>query len=207
MHWYEPDVRALEEEQRRSPAPPGSVVFYGSSSIRLWSTLRDDFPGVPVVNRGFGGSTMAACSWFFWRLVHPLAPRALVLYAGDNDIGDGESPTEIVKQLGFLVTQLDESAGAIPLTFITIKPSVARFHLLDRILETNRLAAELLAARPRSYVIDVVEPMLEHGRPRPELYEPDGLHLSRAGYLLWRDLLQARRPEIFAEADHAAQPP
>ncbi|XXX80938.1 GDSL-type esterase/lipase family protein [Sorangium sp. So ce134] len=197
MHWYEPDVLALEEEQRRSPAPPGSIVFYGSSSIRLWSTLRDDFPDVPVVNRGFGGSTMAACSWFFWRLVRPLAPRALVLYAGDNDIGDGEAPAEVVKQLGFLVKQLDEAAGPVPLTFITIKPSVARFHLLERIREANALAAELLAARPRTYVLDVVEPMLDDGRPRPELYEPDGLHLSPDGYRLWRDLLQARRPEIF----------
>lgn len=75
------------------------IAFYGSSSIRLWATLASDFPGLSVVNLGFGGATLAACVYFFERLVLPCSPASLVLYAGDNDLGDGRRPEDVAGSL------------------------------------------------------------------------------------------------------------
>ena len=86
---YQGEVAALERRRRAEPPPPGVVAFYGSSSIRLWDSLAEDFFDVPVINLGFGGSTLAACVHYFDRLVVPCKPGALVFYAGENDIGDG----------------------------------------------------------------------------------------------------------------------
>src|SRR3954471_370058 len=52
------EIEALEAADRKNPPAPGGVLFLGSSSIVKWKTLAQDFPGVPVVNRGFGGSTI-----------------------------------------------------------------------------------------------------------------------------------------------------
>jgi hypothetical protein len=40
-----------------------------------------------VLNQAFGGSTLEACDHFFARQVLPVRPRSLLVYAGDNDLG------------------------------------------------------------------------------------------------------------------------
>jgi hypothetical protein len=89
MIWYEEEVHQLEKRVRSSVEIANRTVFYGSSSIRMWKTLDHDFPEKQVLNIGFGGSTLAACGWFFERLVVPTQPRSIVFYAGDNDLATG----------------------------------------------------------------------------------------------------------------------
>lgn len=44
-------------DKLRQPQPDG-VLFVGSSNIRFWAHLSQDFQSMPVViHRGFGGST------------------------------------------------------------------------------------------------------------------------------------------------------
>ena len=95
MYWYELDVKHLEGECAKVGFASG-IVFYGSSTFRLWDSLALDFRGLTVSNFGFGGSTLAACVWFFERLFLSTYPTALVVYAGDNDLGDGRHPEEIL---------------------------------------------------------------------------------------------------------------
>jgi lysophospholipase L1-like esterase len=197
LEWYEPEVQALERQLLLQPPPARPVTFYGSSSIRLWTSLPGDFPDVPTANLGFGGSTMAACSWFYWRIVRPVAPRALVLYAGDNDIGDGAAPAEVVRQLRFLLEQVDASSPDVPVSLISIKPSPARWSLVARIEEANRGMRAVVEQRKRGVWVDVFQPMLSAGQPRGELFCEDGLHLSDAGYALWQRVLNRHRPAAF----------
>ena len=197
LDWYESDVQALEDGLRAKPPPANSVAFYGSSSIRLWSTLTGDFPDVPVVNLGFGGSTLAACSWFYWRIVRPVAPRALVLYAGDNDIGDGSPPAHLVSQLQFLLHQVDVTFPDLPVSVLSIKPSPARWHLVARIEEANQGMQRLIVRRNRGLWLNVFDAMLVDGRPRSELFCEDGLHLSAEGYRLWTQIVRQNRPAAF----------
>src|SRR6266550_2177708 len=83
---YESEITAFEAADRATPPAPGGIVFVGSSSFRRWTSLAADFPGLPVLNRGFGGSTLREVNHYARRIVLPYRPRLIVLYAGDNEI-------------------------------------------------------------------------------------------------------------------------
>jgi lysophospholipase L1-like esterase len=198
MDWYEEEVRLLELTKKLSPGDDPPVVFYGSSSIRLWETLEEDFPGMGAMNLGFGGSTMAACAHFFRRLVPPHRPRSLLIYAGDNDLGDGRSPEQVLGSLRDLLRQVDELIGSIPLAFLSIKPSPARQYLEEKIQRSNALARDEISARPAGRFIDIYPRMLGgDSRPRAELYADDGLHLSRLGYQVWAETIMEHSRFVF----------
>jgi lysophospholipase L1-like esterase len=198
MEWYEAEVRALEESLREGPLPERPAVFYGSSSIRMWDDLAADLDDERALNLGFGGSTLAACVHFFERLVPPVHPASLVVYAGDNDLGDGCAPEEVLRSFRALADRVEELPEPIPFGFLSVKLSPARVELRDKIRQANGLIREEIASRPDAYFIDVFEAMLDaKGQPRRELFLEDGLHLSRAGYRLWAKLLEAYRNRIF----------
>lgn len=198
MEWYEPEVADLVVRLAERPVQE-PAVFYGSSSIRMWDTLAADLADERAVNAGFGGSTLAACDYFFARIVPPLRPASLVLYAGDNDLGDGRSPEAVLASFRSLVDKLDACCGPIPFGFISIKPSPARAAIISRIRRANKLVGAEIARRPHGYLIPVFDAMLAGGKPRPELFLDDGLHLSPEGYALWTQLLEPYRPCIFPE--------
>ena len=198
MEWYEDEVRSMERTRDAAPPPPGSVAFYGGSSIRLWSSLAADFVGVDVVNIGFGGATLESCVYFFDRLVAPTRPRSLVVYAGDNDLGDGRSPEDVLASLRALLRKVPERVGRIPFTFLSIKPSPARWYLDERIRRANTMVRAELDGRSWCHYLDLYPKMIDgDGRPRPELYVEDGLHLSPAGYRLWTEILSSHLDTIF----------
>ncbi len=200
MEWYEAEVRALAEHLKRTPLPEQPTVFYGSSSIRLWADLTTDLDDNRAVNVGFGGSTLAACVYFFERLVAPVHPASLVVYAGDNDLGDGRSPEEVFSSFRSLAALVKEWLPAIPFGFLSIKPSPARLGLRERIAKTNELIRNDIEHISNAYYVNVYDSMLDaKGLPRPELFSEDGLHLSRAGYQLWARLLQPFRDRIFTQ--------
>jgi lysophospholipase L1-like esterase len=199
MLWYEAEVQALERailSRVNGHHPP---VFYGSSSFRLWDTLAQDFDP-RVLNLGFGGSTLEACDHFFARLVPPVHPRSLLLYAGDNDLGDGRS---VQKAFGFfrsLAAKVTASLGPVPFGFVSVKPSPARYAIDDRIRRFNELVRADIESRPSGFYVDVFAAMLdESGKPRAELFLEDGLHLNRAGYRLWGRLLAPYCHQILTE--------
>lgn len=191
---YAQEVRALAERTRSTPR--GAVAFYGSSSIRLWPRLKADFPDIPIVNLGFGGSTIAACAAFFPELVLPLQPEAMVFFAGDNDLEHGASPREVHAALAELLDQWQTIAGAEQFAMFALKPSPARLSLFQAIEETNSWCSQEVEGRGGTW-IDIFDDMLdEEKRPRPELFMPDRLHLSRAGYALWTAHLRAAVPRF-----------
>lgn len=191
MVWYEEEVRQLEATLAAMPSLTDKVVFYGSSSIRFWATLAQDFPQTDSLNLGFGGSTLAACAWFFERLVVPLAPKALVFYAGDNDLGDGRYPEEVYLFFCAFAEKMNLLLPGVPLLFLSIKISPARWGLSRQIQATNKLICQKLDRMPGGQYVDMTTPLLAPtGKPRPEFFENDGLHLSPAGYRVWQQTLQ-----------------
>jgi hypothetical protein len=96
---FEPEVLKFEALDRRIPPPPRPILFVGSSSIRLWTNLPTAIREQPVLNRGFGGSRFKDLLRFFNRLVLPYGPSVLVVYEGDNDLADGQTPAEIAQDL------------------------------------------------------------------------------------------------------------
>jgi lysophospholipase L1-like esterase len=197
MQWFEAEVRDLERfiaGRSNGNRPP---VFYGSSSIRLWDTLADDFDP-RVLRIGFGGSTLEACDYFFARLVPPVHPQSLLLYAGDNDLGDGRSVDEVFHSFRSLAGKVANQLGRIPFGFVSIKPSPARYPIIDHIRRLNDLVRHEIESIPSGYYIDVYSAMLgDVGKPRAELFLEDGLHLNHDGYRLWSRVLEQHRNQIF----------
>jgi len=188
MQWYQEEIARLEH----TPVPPikarPRVVFYGSSTFTRWPGLADCFPWVETINLGFGGSTLAACAWFYQRLVPQRQPDALFIYAGDNDLGDGRNAEEVVLFYDHLMASIRATLGNIPVVFVSIKLSPARLHLRPGIDYANACIRQRIAeAGPPHYYLDINPGMVDgRGYPRPALFEADGLHLSPEGYAVWQ---------------------
>jgi lysophospholipase L1-like esterase len=190
MIWYENDVKKLEALNGTLPYTP-ETVFYGSSSIRLWEGLYEDFKPFHPVNLGFGGATLAACVWFFDRIMQPYSPRHIVFYAGDNDLGDGRHGEEVYIFFNQLLVCLNNRYPGVPFSFISIKPSISRWNMVNQIRYTNQLIKNAIQkAGPHFYYVNIFDRMLDaNGHPVRELFEADGLHLSKRGYSVWKEAL------------------
>lgn len=186
---FETEIAAYEAADRAERLPPGVLLFYGSSSIRFWPSLEEGFPGCPVLNRGFGGATLRDCTRLYDRLVKPYAPAVVVLYAGDNDLANGGTPETVATALQELLRLLWTDFPAARVGFISIKPSPVR-RSQDDIEAANRLIAGYATGRNNMDFIDVYGPMLNRdGSPNTAFFDEDGLHLSPAGYALWKQVV------------------
>jgi lysophospholipase L1-like esterase len=182
---FEQEVRSLEN--RRIEFSQRPIVFYGSSSIRLWKTLNQDFIGYPVVNCGFGGSRLTDCLRYVSRLVLRLKPVAVVLYAGDNDLAQGASPDQAFASFRDLYRALRSYSEQMPIGYISVKPSPARIRYLDNILRFNQMVKAFLQKQPATKYIDIYTAMLgPDQRPNPALFVQDQIHLSGLGYQMLR---------------------
>ena len=191
---FEKEIVAFEQADAARPPSPGGIVFVGSSSIRLWKTLEQDFADLPVINRGFGGSQVADSVRYADRIVLPHRPKTVVLYAGDNDIAGGKSPEQVFSDFKAFVNRIHRALPDTRVLYIAIKPSIARWHLVDKIRESNRLIDDYTRTDARFGYIDTFTPMLgPDGQPRADLLVDDGLHLNADGYALWTSLV---RPEV-----------
>lgn len=193
--FWEGTIEDFEAADAKAFPEPGAIVFTGSSSIRLWSTLERDMAPLRVLNRGFGGAHMDHVVHFADRIIRPYAPRALVVYAGDNDIGAGKTPARVEADFRALVELVREPQPDLPIYYLTIKASRLRWELWPVMHEANQRIAALAAADPAIHLIDVSSPMIERGlggKPPSSLFALDGLHLSDEGYALWTSVVQPR---------------
>jgi lysophospholipase L1-like esterase len=191
MYWYEDEVKRLENERVKLGYEP-ETIFYGSSSIRMWTTLYQDFGNLKPVNLGFGGSTLAACVWFFERIMAPYHPKRLIIYAGDNDLGDGRHPEEVFIFFQELAVKINARFGSVPCYFISLKPSISRWHVANVYRFTNTIIEKEIKTYNNWHFIDIFSKMLDaSGRPKAEYYAADGLHLSEKGYQVWKEALNS----------------
>ena len=186
---FRDEILRFAELDRESLPPACPVLFVGSSSIRLWSTLKEDMAPLPVLNRGFGGSTIAQSTMYFDRIVTPYRPRAIVLYAGENDLDNGQSPDAVAGEFRRFLELKRAKLGKTPVFYISATPSKHRFGQFARQSELNAAIRGLAASSTDLTFIDVVTPMLRDGKPQ-DLYVEDGLHMNAAGYAIWRGLVR-----------------
>ncbi len=185
------DIDRLTADDSAHPPPRDAVLFVGSSSIRMWTTLAADFPGVPTINRGFGGSAIADSTYYANRIVTPYHPRVIVMYAGDNDIAEGCTPAQVVAAFKAFVTRVRHALPDVAIAYISIKPSLARRAKWPQMHAANEGIARWVAGQKRLAFVDVASKMLgANGKPRPSLFREDGLHMSPAGYAIWTEALK-----------------
>jgi lysophospholipase L1-like esterase len=186
---WESAIACFEDLDKQKPPPKDGILFVGSSSIVGWDVAKS-FPGLPVINRGFGGSQIADSVHYAERLVLPHRPKIVVFYAGDNDIAVGKTPQKVLADYQAFVKKVHDALPKTRIVYVGIKPSLARWKLIDKIREANGLIRVVVEKDPRLVFVDVEKPMLgDDGKPRDELFKADGLHLNAEGYKLWNELL------------------
>lgn len=174
---------------KASPPKPGTLLFVGSSSIRMWD-LNTSWPETPGTNNGFGGSTLADSIHYFDQLFKPYDPSAIVLYAGDNDISNGLTPAEVLTDFETLASLIKAQFPKTPVIFIAIKPSQKRANLWPQMKEANDAIAALCKKDPLLHFADIARPMLKEESPPPtKWFLKDGLHLSTMGYKRWTSVI------------------
>lgn len=189
---FEKAIREFEALDAKSPPPSNPIVALGSSTIRLWAKeLPTDLAPLTIIPRGFGGSNMYDALHYADRIAINYKPRAILLYEGDNDLAQGISPEIIRDTFLKLVAKVHAQLPETRIYVISIKPSEARSHLwLMGGQKANRLLAEACAKDKRLLYLDITKPMLVEGKPRPDIFLNDHLHLNREGYLLWTKTLK-----------------
>lgn len=190
-----PEMEVFAAEDRVALRPPCQVLFVGSSSVRFWKTLSQDMAPFPVLNRGFGGSQISDVNHYFDRVVTPYRPRAIVFYAGENDIHAGESPDAVAADFKAFMALKDAKLGKTPVYFISLKPSKARLAEIPAQEAVNAEVRAMAKARADLDYIDVVPTMLRDGAPK-DIFVGDGLHMTPDGYVLWTAVV---RPVVAEE--------
>jgi len=188
---FEEEISQLQEKIKNLDNQDDLIVFYGSSSFRLWEDLESDLTPLNVLNLGFGGSSFSWCIYYFDRLFKNLKPKHLVIYVGDNDLANGIKPDKILKKFKRLTHLVRMYYPRVPMDFMTIKPSPIRTYLQPEIQLTNNLLRKELLATNKAKLINVYDSMLdEFGVARPELYLEDQLHLNKKGYKIWKGIVR-----------------
>ncbi len=187
---YARDIAAFEASDKTNPPPRNAILFVGSSSIVKWTNLARDFPGRQVVNRGFGGSHLADSVYYFDRIVAPYHPRTIVMYAGCNDLNAGKTPEEVFDDFKAFAAKLRAELPEARLEYISIGINPARWNDLQKVQEANRLIRDYISQDDRLEFIDVFPAMLgPDGRPKPDIYVSDRLHMNAKGYAIWRSIV------------------
>lgn len=191
---WESEIQALEKEDLSATADPQTILFLGSSSIRLWDSIGDDLPGRKVLRRAYGGARFSDLALFIDRLIARHQPRAVVLFVANDISGDParDLPAQQVIALAdYSLQRIRHKWPAIPVYLLAITPTPSRFAVWDQIQLVNQGLNKLLAADPQGHFIDTASHFLDsQGKPRAELFDDDGLHLSAQGYRIWATLLE-----------------
>ncbi|SOE24028.1 GDSL-like Lipase/Acylhydrolase family protein [Spirosomataceae bacterium TFI 002] len=167
------------------------VIFYGSSSFRLWETVQVDLSGIDIINLAFGGSNIGACEFYLDFIFENANPSHIVFYCGDNDCIDGFVVEKVVNDFISFFEKVRVKYTNTPFTFVSIKPSPSKAHLLDQIQEVNSRIKTYLSENSDTSFLDVHTEMLNSkGTVRDELYVEDKLHLNKEGYALWTQLFR-----------------
>lgn len=196
---WEPDIAQFDRLSASEEYAPDAVIFAGSSSIRMWSTLAEDMKPYNVIQRGYGGARMSDFAVYAERIFAPLPGRALVLFVA-NDIvgGDDDNTPEIVSRLfRDIVRSFRKSHPKAPVFWVAITPTSSRWHAWPEVSRANGLIREVCARGDNLYYIDTAPAFLnEEGRPRDELFLADRLHLNREGYLVWTGIIRGELDRV-----------
>ena len=182
---WEKAIAAFEKADVANPPPKGGIEFVGSSTMTKWTKLKDYFPGLPVFNRGFGGSEIADSTRFASRIIIPYAPRIIVFHAGGNDLARGKSPEQVLADFKELIALIQAKLPETEFYYISLKPSEKREKFRSEQQKFNQDIQVFIKNTPRVHYIDQYNMVTDaEGNPRPELFSKDRQHLNEAGYKL-----------------------
>lgn len=183
---FEKEIREFARLDSMVMPPPGKIQMVGSSSFTMWRDVNHYLPGYPLINRGFGGSTLADVIYYFDEVVAPYKPAQVLIYCGENDIAAGAKADTVVqrfKRLFHMIRKIDEN---IQITYVSMKPSPSRAAMMMAMHQGNAMIKSWLSTQPGTAFVDVYSKMLDAGgQPRPDIFLEDMLHMNGRGYEIW----------------------
>ena len=192
---WEKDIAAYEVQDKANPPPKGASLFIGSSTIRRWTTLAQDFPEHKTINRGFGGSQIEDAAYFADRIVIPYAPRAVFLRAGGNDLNAGKSVEQVFADYKNFVAKIHAKLPDTDIFYISLSPSIARWKQADKEKALNDVVKSFVAGKQHLKYIETYDMVLgQEGQPRADLFVEDKLHFNAEGNRLLAERVRPHLP-------------
>lgn len=194
---WEKAIAAYEAADKTAPPPQGGIEFIGSSGIARWTTLKEDFAGLPVFNRGFGGSQIEDAIYFADRIVIPYKPKTIVFQSGGNDINAGKPPEQVARDFEAFVAKVRAALPEVRILFVEQCASTKRWEQREKQQQLNKLVKDFVAKDKNLGFIPMWNEFIgPDGRPNDALYVEDKLHNNAAGYKIRtrivKEYLQAR---------------
>ncbi|HLT51788.1 MAG TPA: GDSL-type esterase/lipase family protein [Arenibacter sp.] len=162
-----------------------TIVFTGSSSIRMWKDLETRFPGHQIVNSGFGGSQASDLLQYQQELITRFNPKKVFIYEGDNDIVLKKNTKEIIETTHKIISNIKERDSSVQIILISAKPSISRWHLKRKYKRLNRQFQKIGRKENNVHYADVWGAMLDGRKVRQDIFLDDDLHMNTKGYDLW----------------------
>lgn len=183
---FQNEVKSLTERIDQGGWKPNSFLFTGSSTVRLWKNLQEEFPEIPIVNTGFGGSQASDLLIHLDELVIRYSPEKVFIYEGDNDINDGKEVAQIMEDIDQLITRIHQKLPETNIVLISAKPSPSRWQLKTSYTVLNDLMRQYATTHDQVNFMNVWNVMLDKtGRPISEIFTADSLHMNKKGYAIW----------------------
>ncbi|MBV6457823.1 MAG: hypothetical protein HONBIEJF_00943 [Fimbriimonadaceae bacterium] len=190
---YAKEIAEFKRLDAQAPPAKGQILFIGSSSFTRWTKVGEAFPGRKILNRAFGGSTLTDVIARLEDVVFPYEPRQVVLYCGENDFAVNEQleAPAVVDRFKDLFSRVRKRMPHVGFVYVSMKPSPSRWHLAPKFREANAAIQRFLAQQKDAAFVDLWPVMLgSDGKPKPEIFVDDMLHVNDKGYALWVPLLE-----------------
>jgi lysophospholipase L1-like esterase len=205
---WEKQIRAFEKMENKRPAPKGSVVFAGSSTIRFWGSLTKHMAPLPTIQRGFGGAKVNDIIHYMDRLITPHDPAVVVLYVGSNDLLDfgGNQPKSVAQMrilYDTLLTSLHDRLPDARIIVLATFPSPLNARRAAQIEAVNEYVRETAEDKPWLDLINGNAALkTSNGNPDRSLFRLDRIHLNKKGYTRWAQILRPKLLEHWRQQLH-----
>jgi lysophospholipase L1-like esterase len=183
------DIQAFKQQDSVLTPPKDAILFVGSSSFTKWKDVQDYFPGYPIINRGFGGSTLADVIYYANDIIFPYRPSQVVIYCGENDVASSDTITAsiVFKRFKTLFRNIRKHLPRVPIVFVSLKPSPSRWERRRTMQDVNTLVKNYLKKNLNTAFVDIWPAMLgKDRRPVDSLFVNDKLHMTERGYVIWQ---------------------
>jgi lysophospholipase L1-like esterase len=167
-----------------------TIVFTGSSSVRMWKNIQELFPEYQIINSGFGGSQTIDLLNYTDDLILKYKPKKIFIYEGDNDISDKKRLKDILNSFSIIISKIKKQNEAVQIILISPKPSIARWHLKRKYIKLNKKLKKMCEDNDYLEFANVWDVMLEKRKVKKGLFIDDGLHMNDEGYKLWYSVIK-----------------
>ncbi len=195
---FEDEIKKFEAgDQAKMPAK-GGVLFVGSSSFRMWNTAAEDFAPLPVINRGFGGSTTPEVMHYAKRIIYKYEPSVIVYYCGENDMASETPPQVAFQNFKKFIGETEKNLPNASVIALSAKPSPSRWALWKNFQQFNMMVEQFAQNRPNLRYVDISGLLLgANGEPDSALFVEDKLHMNAGGYAKWTSTLKPIITEVY----------